>query len=119
MSPAEHELLAPHGVPILRTETDVDDGDAVYGSTGLSHCDGPDYFQNDVDYAAAGNGSGVAMWMFSRLVPSEYRVSTTWPGHVNLATNAAYSVFDGSKALGTVDVNQGWAPDHLADAESC
>ena len=119
MSPAKHELVAPHMVPILRTETNVDDGDAVYGSTGLSHYDGPDYFQNDVDYATARNGSGVATWMFSRLAPSEYRVSTTWLEHVNLATNAPYTMFDGSKALGTVDVNQGSVPDHLADAGIC
>src|SRR5262249_38248115 len=45
-----------------------------------------------------------------------YRVSATWLPHPNRATNAPYTVLDGTTALGTVPINQVLAPNDFSDA---
>ncbi|QDV17780.1 hypothetical protein Pan153_24350 [Gimesia panareensis] len=66
-----------------------------------------------------------AFWEFYGLTPGVYRVSVTWPASDNafviptMATDAPYTVFDGSRNdvgttavdLGTFDLNQQLAPD--------
>jgi hypothetical protein len=47
-----------------------------------------------------------ATWTFTGLTAGQYRVSVTVPGHSGFATNAPFSVFDGSNLLKTVAVNQ-------------
>ncbi|WP_449267343.1 Ig-like domain-containing protein, partial [Gimesia panareensis] len=70
-------------------------------------------------------GDARAFWEFYGLTPGVYRVSVTWPASDNafviptMATDAPYTVFDGSRNdvgttavdLGTFDLNQQLAPD--------
>ncbi|QDT27620.1 hypothetical protein Enr10x_29380 [Gimesia panareensis] len=75
-------------------------------------------------------GDARAFWEFYGLTPGVYRVSVTWPASDNafviptMATDAPYTVFDGSRNdvgttavdLGTFDLNQQLAPnDFQAD----
>ncbi len=72
--------------------------------------------QNDVTFTAAGDGSSAACWTFTNVVPGQYRVATTWSPYSNRATNAPYTVLDGSTPVGTVRVNQQLAPNDFQDA---
>jgi hypothetical protein len=69
---------------------------------------------NDVHYAAAGNGSQVATWTFA-VASGQYTVAATWFATSNRATNAPYTVLDGATALGTVKVNQQLVPGDFTD----
>jgi uncharacterized repeat protein (TIGR01451 family) len=60
----------------------------------------------------------VATWSFSGLTAGTYLASATWPAHPNRATNAPFSVFDGTNVIGTVQVNQELAPNDFADQGS-
>lgn len=54
----------------------------------------------------------VASWTFS-VAPGDYKVSVTWSEHANRATNAPFSIYDGSATstpLSTTLVNQRNAP---------
>jgi hypothetical protein len=52
------------------------------------------------------NKLATATWTFTGLTSGQYRVSVTSPGNSAFATNAPFSVFDGSTLLKTVPVNQ-------------
>jgi hypothetical protein len=69
---------------------------------------------DDVSYAQAGTGSQTATWTFI-VTPGVYRVSATWTGHENRATNAPFTILNGSTALATVPVNQEMPPDDFSD----
>ncbi len=71
-------------------------------------------YENDIHYAAKGSGSAQATWTFA-VTPGVYEVAATWHAHANRATDAPYTVFSGSTALGTVDVNQEVAPNDFSD----
>ncbi len=62
------------------------------------------------------SGGGQAVWTFTGLVPGQYRISTTWNENPKGATNSAYTVLDGNKALTTVQLDQRQAPADLSDA---
>ncbi|HEV3202802.1 MAG TPA: choice-of-anchor D domain-containing protein, partial [Gemmataceae bacterium] len=64
----------------------------------------------------AGTGTSVASWTFSGLQPGQYRVAVTWPVQANHATNAPFTVVDGTKAFTTVSVNQQSPPADFHDA---
>jgi hypothetical protein len=103
------------GVRIERvTDQIVDDGDAGFAATpGFTSFPGQGH-DNDVSFAAAGNGSETATWIVTDLVPGDYRVSITWSAHPNRATNAPFQVYDDTTLLGTVLVNQELAPNHYS-----
>ncbi len=97
-------VAAPPGVTI-------DNGQVGFSETGSgwTHYTGTGY-NNTVDYAAAGTGSNTATWQLTGLASGTYDVQVTWNVVSNHATNATYSVYDGSTLLGTVTVNQQLAP---------
>ena len=72
-------------------------------------------YQNEIRYKQVGSGSEPASWTFSGLNPGQYRVWTTWEPASNRVTDAAYTVLDGSTAVGTVAVNQQLTPSSLND----
>jgi hypothetical protein len=73
-------------------------------------------WQGEMDYIPAGNGSEVATWTFSGLPAGTYVVSVTWEQAANRSPNAAYTVLDGSTALGTTLVNQQNPPASFQDS---
>jgi hypothetical protein len=95
----------------------VDDGDSGFSATAgwVTGWAGQGY-QNDVSFAEAGDGTQVATWTFTGLTSGYYRVSATWSEDANRATNAPYTILDGTTALGTVRVNQERAPHHFTDS---
>ncbi len=72
-------------------------------------------YQNGVHYFSNGGGSDVATWTFSGLNPGQYRVSATWSVHPNRATDAPFSILDGSVPLATVSMNQELVPNDLSE----
>jgi len=73
-------------------------------------------YLNNVHYVGAGNGSEVATWTFNvNVVPGLYDVAVTYSAQGNRATNAPYTVYDGSTSLGTVPVNQQLTPNDFSD----
>lgn len=93
----------------------IDDGAAGYSNVGewTVH---PAGYLGDNRYSAAGTGADRAEWTFTGLASGMYRVSATWPPHVNRATNSPFTVFDGSMSLKTVLVNQELAPNDFTAA---
>jgi subtilisin family serine protease len=97
----------------------LDDGDAGYSTTGgWTRYTGLGY-QNDLEYKAAGTGTGVASWSFSLPASGTYRISATWQPHSNRATNSPYRVYNGAaqpgNLLATVRVNQEASPGDLVE----
>ena len=91
--------------------TIIDDGDAEFATTtgwSTSLAEGRD---SDIRYATAGNGSRIGTWTFTGLTAGTYRVSATWSSHANRASDAPFTLYDGATSLGTVEVNQRFAPD--------
>src|SRR5262249_45071069 len=83
----------------------IDDGDAGFTATaGFVSLTGHGV-QNDVHRAAAGVGNEVATWTF-QVEPGTYQVSVTWTAAANQATNAPFTVLDGTTPLTTLRVNQ-------------
>ena len=52
-----------------------------------------------------GNGNAVATWTIP-VTPGLYKVSTIWPGGSDVLGDATYSLFDQSRLLASVTVNQ-------------
>jgi hypothetical protein len=94
----------------------IDNGDPGFSAVG----EWTDYryegYQGDMHYSWLGSGGDVATWSFSGLTPGQYRVSASWTIHANRATDAPFTVLDGSTPLGTVRVNQELAPNDFSDA---
>jgi hypothetical protein len=62
-----------------------------------------------------GGGQNTAAWTFA-VAPGQYRVAVTWPASSTAAAkNAPFAIYDGSKLLGTVAVNQTTAPAGFTD----
>ncbi len=59
---------------------------------------------------AAGQGTDQSTWTFAGLAPGQYRVLATWVPFGNRATNAPFTVADGTASQHTVTVNQQQAP---------
>ena len=67
-------------------------------------------------YSTPGTGSDVATWRFT-VTPGRYRVATTWVPHDTArATNAPFTIYDGSNELAAVRINERLAPDDFSDA---
>jgi probable HAF family extracellular repeat protein len=95
----------------------IDDGMAGFGALAFTTLTGQG-FQNDVRRALPGVGNVAATWTFGGLAPGVYRVSATWTTGTNRATNAPFTVLNGSTPLGTVPVNQRLAPSDLDDLDA-
>ncbi len=66
----------------------------------------PGYLGNSRYHVGGGSGANTANWTVSGLAPGRYEVLATWSAYNNRATNAPYTIFDGTVAQGTVRVNQ-------------
>jgi len=93
----------------------VDNGEAGHQANGFTAF-GTGH-KSDLGYAAAGSGSSVSTWTFA-VTPGRYKVSTTWVAHANRATDAPFTIYDGTKVVGQAQLNQKVAPNDLTDAGS-
>ena len=91
----------------------IDDGDSGFVATGGWGTGTRSGYQGDHRYSAAGGGAATATWTFT-VTPGEYRVSATWKGGRNRATNSPFMVADGANDFPVVRVNQEQAPDDFA-----
>ncbi|MFY9255342.1 MAG: hypothetical protein WAO83_17960, partial [Fuerstiella sp.] len=91
----------------------VDNGDTAHTANGYIVAAGG--YNTDHSYAGAGSGSSVSTWTFA-VTPGRYKVSTTWVEYANRATNAPFTIYDGTTVVGQANVNQKLAPDDLTDA---
>ncbi|MBI1337329.1 MAG: choice-of-anchor D domain-containing protein [Phycisphaera sp.] len=95
--------------PVVQVIDDRDAGFTTSGTWGSSVEPGR-YVGDDHSYAINGNGGNVANYTFTNLTPGVYKVYTTWRGDSNRASNTPYTVLDNGTTLGTVRVNQRYAP---------
>ena len=94
----------------------IDDRGQTFTSTGFATTTGQG-FGNDVQYAAAGNGSAVARWSFDNLTASQCRISAIWSTQANRATDAPFVIRDGAgNQLGIASLNQEASPADFVDA---
>ena len=88
----------------------MDDGDAGFSASGgWKDYSGAGY-QGDLDFVAAGDGSGVANWTFTGLAAGNYEVSVVWLEHPNRTTDAPYRLFDDVTEVASVLLDQQSAP---------
>jgi hypothetical protein len=95
----------------------IDEGDAGYADTGWNTSTVMEGRLNDVRYQRAGDGSQTATWTFSGLTPGNYTVAATWSAHPNRATNAPFTILDGTggSVLEIMRRDQQVAPDDFFD----
>ncbi len=109
----------------------VDDGDAGFATFGAWNLTPVgNGRESDLRNSVKGDGSDKATWTFTGLTPGNYLVSATWFAHANRATNAPFSIFDGTGAppgapggngaplLTTRLINQELAPNDFSDRGS-
>lgn len=89
--------------PVIRA---IDNGAAGFTTTGTWTKITYQGRETDMQTAAKGNGSTTATWTFTAMPPGQYRVHATWVGSILNATNAPFTIYDGSAAVGTVLANQ-------------
>jgi hypothetical protein len=94
----------------------IDDSDPGFSTVGNWSLWTNGGYKGDVHEATGHNGADVASWTFANLAPGQYQVSVTWTPWPDRATNAPYTVLDGTTALATVLVNQQVAPAGFSDA---
>ena len=94
----------------------IDNGDDAFQTLGeWKRWTGQGY-EGDIHESFAGSGADVASWTFSGLPAAKYQVAATWSAYSNRATNAPFSVLDGSVLSSTVMMNQQVAADDFTDA---
>ncbi len=99
--------------PVAPPPTDiriVDDGDAGWTSTGSWSLSGLGGHLGDSRYATPGAPAS-ATWSFAVTPGQTYRLATTWPAHVNRASNARFDILEGSTIIGGAALNQKVLPD--------
>ncbi len=101
--------------PRQMLSTIIDDGGAGYSAVGSWLYSSGQGYGGDVRYSALGSGNDVARWTFN-VTPGPYRVSASWFAHSNRASDAPYTILDGSNVLGTVRVNQKLAANDVNEA---
>jgi hypothetical protein len=63
-------------------------------------------FEKDLDRAAKGSGTSSSTWSFPSLPNGTYQVYGTWNGANTHATNAPFTLYNGSTPVSTVKMNQ-------------
>lgn len=93
-------------VPINRT---LDDGDAGFTTTGqwTTVTSG---FLNDARVSNKAVTGNTASWTFSSLPPGRYQVFTSYTPRADAATNAQFSLYNGTTLARTTVVNERLAP---------
>ncbi len=109
---ADAVRIEPVVVPLTQI---IDNGDAGYTTVGNWLHSSDQGHGGDVQYSPLGSGNDVARWTFT-VTPGRYRVSASWSTHANRASNAPYTIFNGSTVLATVAVNQRQAANDLSQA---
>jgi hypothetical protein len=104
------------GTPAPQELRIIDNGDPGYTPVG-PWVWSPDGYGGDMHYATPGWGESQMTWTFAGLTPGLYRVSTTWEPVSTHASNASFTVSDGSTALATVEVYQREAPGSFPDLD--
>lgn len=91
----------------------VDDGNDDYHDSGSGWLVAEAGYGDDVHYVAAPDGTHTADWEFT-LAPGEYEVFVTWAPHMRTgASNAPYTVYDGSTLAGVRLIDQRIDPDDI------
>jgi len=88
----------------------LDNGQAGYSEAGSGWTDWSAGYNGSLRYHAAGTGADTASWQATGLPAGYYTIRATWNGSSNHASNAPYSIYDGTTLLKTVIVNQQPAP---------
>lgn len=94
------QVMEPAYVAVL------DDGDRGFSTSGAWFPYSGQGAQDDVTFAAAGNGADIATWTFELPSPGLYNIAATWSSHRNRATNAPYWI----NQHGPILVNQERSP---------
>ncbi|MHC4178455.1 MAG: beta-propeller domain-containing protein [Planctomycetota bacterium] len=94
----------------------IDDEDAGFRRDGNWGYHPDQGFADGMHYRRAGSGEDVASWTFW-VEPGRYHVAATWPEYVNRASNAPFTVLDGSTPLATVRLDQDSAPDDFMEGQ--
>ena len=86
----------------------IDDGDPGFSTTGgyWTNVTNTLAYQLDYDYHPPGTDGAAATWTFSHIPTDAYQVFVKWIPFSNRATNAPYTILDGSTPITTVAVNQ-------------
>ncbi len=86
----------------------VTDGGAGFSETGTGWTTAPNgYMGEAMQVSSAAPGAATATWTVSGLAAGWYNLSVDWNGFPNSNTTAAvYQIYDGSKLVQTVTVNQ-------------
>ena len=88
----------------------IDDGDPGFSIAGADWSTNTNGFAGDQHWSAAGSGVDQATWTLSNVPVGRYQVSATWTPYSNRATDAPFTLLDGSTERNTVLVNQEPAP---------
>ena len=94
----------------------IDDSQPGYSNTGTWTQWNNSGYLGELEEATGRNGADVSSWTFNNILPGQYKVSVTWAAWSDRATNAPYTVLDGSTSLGTFPINQQNAPSGFTDA---
>ena len=101
--------------PVVRY---LDNGAAGFTTTGTWIRTTGTGRESDVHWAPKGTGSSVATWTFTGLAAGQYRVSATWPGSTSYASDAPFTVYNGTQFRGMSRANQKAASSGFADGGS-
>ena len=88
----------------------IDDRDPGFEAAGQWSSQADQGFADGMHFRRPGSGQEVATWSFD-VAPGQYRVAATWSAFANRATDAPFTVLDGSTPLATVRVDQESTPD--------
>ena len=103
-------------VPAVTTAPSVvDNADAAYAEQGSGWLGSSESgaYHGDFRYHGPGAGQNTATWTFADLDPNAtYQVYATWSAQSNRTTDAPYTILDNATSLGTVRINQQFAPDN-------
>jgi hypothetical protein len=84
----------------------IDNGQPGYAETGSGWTDYPVGYNGGLRFHAPGSGANTASWQTTGLAAGYYTVQATWNAGSNHASNAPYSIYDGTTLLQTIIVNQ-------------
>jgi hypothetical protein len=82
----------------------------AYSETGTGWLSWPGGYSGNYRYHHAAGGADTAIWQSTGLAAATYAIAATWNASINHATNAAYQIYDGSRLLQSVPVNQTLTP---------
>jgi hypothetical protein len=99
--------------PVATTPVILDNGTSAYQTTGAWQWIGQGY-NSGTNYIAGGDGSSTATWQ-STINPGTYSVWVTWPGDGPRATNAPFTIYDGTTPVATVRIDQRYEPMGITD----